>query len=142
MSLDFFNSPNPSSHTMTMGSTQPLTEMSTRIFTGVMVGQYVGLTTSLPSLSRLSRISGSIDILQPNRPPQPVTGIALPCHFIPPAIIARQWLVKNIPVKANTTLEEMLNALFSLWSVSYKSRVCVSVYPLSLLGNGLVNTFL
>jgi hypothetical protein len=29
-------------------------------------------------------------------------------------------------------MDEMLDALFSLWSV----------YPLSLLGNGLVNTFL
>jgi hypothetical protein len=27
-SLDFFNLPNPSSHTVDMGSTQPLTEMS------------------------------------------------------------------------------------------------------------------
>jgi hypothetical protein len=30
MSLDFLNSSNPSSHTMTLRSTQPLTEMSTR----------------------------------------------------------------------------------------------------------------
>jgi hypothetical protein len=30
MSLEFFNSPNPSSRTMALGSTQPLTEMSTR----------------------------------------------------------------------------------------------------------------
>jgi hypothetical protein len=43
-----------------------------------------------------------------------------------------QWLSKHIPVAANTTMEEMLDALFSLWSV----------YPLSLLGNGLVTTFL
>jgi hypothetical protein len=28
-SLDFFNRPNPSSRTMALGSTQPLTEMST-----------------------------------------------------------------------------------------------------------------
>jgi hypothetical protein len=28
--VDFFNLPNPSSHTMALGSTQPLTEMSTR----------------------------------------------------------------------------------------------------------------
>jgi hypothetical protein len=28
--VDFFNLPNPSSHTMVFGSTQPLTEMSTR----------------------------------------------------------------------------------------------------------------
>jgi hypothetical protein len=30
MSLDSFNLPNPSSRTMTLGSAQPLTEMSTR----------------------------------------------------------------------------------------------------------------
>jgi hypothetical protein len=34
MSLDFFNLPNASSHTMALGSTQPLTEMSTRNFSG------------------------------------------------------------------------------------------------------------
>jgi hypothetical protein len=28
--VDFFNLPNPSSHTIALGSTQPLTEMSTR----------------------------------------------------------------------------------------------------------------
>jgi hypothetical protein len=28
--VDFFNLPNPSSRTMALGSTQPLTEMSTR----------------------------------------------------------------------------------------------------------------
>jgi hypothetical protein len=28
--VDFFNQPNPSSDTMVLGSTQPLTEMSTR----------------------------------------------------------------------------------------------------------------
>jgi hypothetical protein len=34
MSLDFFNWPNPSSCTMALGSTQPLTEMSTRNLSG------------------------------------------------------------------------------------------------------------
>jgi hypothetical protein len=33
-SLDFFNLPNPFSHTMALGSTQPLTEMSTRNLPG------------------------------------------------------------------------------------------------------------
>jgi hypothetical protein len=33
-SLDFFNLPNPSSRTMTLGLTQPLTEMSTRNLPG------------------------------------------------------------------------------------------------------------
>jgi hypothetical protein len=32
--------------------------------------------------------------------------------------------------QVHTTMEEMLDALFSLWSVSYKSRVCVSVPPI------------
>jgi hypothetical protein len=32
--VDFFNLPNPSSHTMALVSTQPLTEMSTRNFLG------------------------------------------------------------------------------------------------------------
>jgi hypothetical protein len=34
MRLNFFNSPNPSSRTMALGSTQPLTEMSTRNLPG------------------------------------------------------------------------------------------------------------
>jgi hypothetical protein len=34
MSLDFLNLPNPSSRTMYLGSTQPLTEMSTRNLPG------------------------------------------------------------------------------------------------------------
>jgi hypothetical protein len=32
--VDFFNLPNPSSRTMALGSTQPLTEMSTRNISG------------------------------------------------------------------------------------------------------------
>jgi hypothetical protein len=32
--VDFFNLPNPSGHTMALGSTQPLTEMSTRNLPG------------------------------------------------------------------------------------------------------------
>jgi hypothetical protein len=32
--VDFFNLPNPSSRTMVLGSTQPLTEMSTRNLSG------------------------------------------------------------------------------------------------------------
>jgi hypothetical protein len=65
--------------------------------------------------------------------------------FLPylPPIVARQWLSKHIPMAANTHNNgRNVDALFSLWSVSYKSRVCVSVYPLSFLGNHLVNTFL
>jgi hypothetical protein len=55
----FSNLPNPSGHTMALGSTQPLTEMSTRTLRKETRGgkgdQRVRLTTLPPSVSRLSK---------------------------------------------------------------------------------------
>jgi hypothetical protein len=52
--IGFFNWPNPSSRTMVLGSTQPLTEMSTRNLPGGVKGdRCIKLTNLSPSVSRL-----------------------------------------------------------------------------------------
>jgi hypothetical protein len=53
---DIFNLPNPSSRSMALISTQPLTEMNTRNLPGVKSGQRVGLTTLPPSVSQISKM--------------------------------------------------------------------------------------
>jgi hypothetical protein len=76
-SFKFSNLPNPSSRTMALRLSQPLTQMSTRkCFWGVERGWRVRLTTLPPSVSRLYRQCG-IHILQTFRLSRPVTRIAL-----------------------------------------------------------------
>jgi hypothetical protein len=53
-SLDFFNLPNPSSRTVVLGLTQPLIKMSNRNLLGGKQRPARKVTTSQPSIGRLS----------------------------------------------------------------------------------------
>jgi hypothetical protein len=53
--IGFFNWSNPSSRTMALGSTHPLTKLSTRNLPGVKDGRCVRLTILPSSASLLSR---------------------------------------------------------------------------------------
>ena len=68
---------NPSDRTMALGSTQPLTEMSTRSISWGTGGRCVRLTTLPPSCAVVTK-SGNLNFLEPSGSVQACNGTALP----------------------------------------------------------------
>jgi hypothetical protein len=62
---------------MALGSTQPLTEMRTRLFPGGKGGRCVRLTT-LPPFCAVVVKSGELNFMEPSGPLQDCNGTALP----------------------------------------------------------------
>jgi len=82
VSFDFSLTWNPSDSTMALGSTQPLTEMSTRSISWGKGGRCVRLTTLLPSCAVVTK-SGNLNFLEPSGPLRACNGTALPFTHIP-----------------------------------------------------------
>jgi hypothetical protein len=72
----FFRWHNPSDRTVTLGSTQPLTEMSTRSISWGKGGGCVWLTILPPSCAVVKK-SGNLNYLEPSVPLQACNGTAL-----------------------------------------------------------------
>jgi hypothetical protein len=72
--IGVFHCPNPSGRTVALGSTQPLTEMSTRDISGGKGGRCVRPTTLPPSCADCLQIVGASTVWNPNSLSRPAMG--------------------------------------------------------------------
>jgi hypothetical protein len=80
--IGIFHLPNPSTRTLALGLTQPLTEMSTRIISrGVKAaGAYVLQPCNLHVMIVLKSVS--LNLLEPSGPLKACNGISVPLHML------------------------------------------------------------
>jgi hypothetical protein len=120
----FFNLPNPSVGSWALGFIQ----LTDNVFGGVKSGRCIGLTSLPPSVSRLSRQCGILNISQPYRPPWTVPGIAL-LYFTRSGYDSRRYQffwdvvgLKRGPLSLVSTTEELLERKNS--SCGLENREC------------------
>ena len=99
--IGIFHWHNPSGRTMALGSTQPLTEMSTRCISwGDKACRCVRLTNLPPSCAVVMK-SGNLYFVEPSGPLQACNGTALPLPFtlntrkVTSFPVAREDILKN-----------------------------------------------